>query len=123
MRKRDLILVTGIIMLGVVAGILLQNSIWQTIYIAMIFLIIGMLFLLISGVLVAVCWRNLRFRSWSRHLALIVPALILSVAMLVVTLCLINRWKIEAVEAYVMRAVPVLDRIKAQSGGILRGCQ
>jgi hypothetical protein len=42
-------------------------------------------------------------------------ALILSFGCLLETACLINNWKVNAVESYVFRASSVLDRIKAET--------
>lgn len=113
----NLIFVVGTVILGLIAGILFQDDIWKTCYVAVVYLVVGIPFLIIVAILMLIYPKKLRFGSWSRHLVLVISALSLFAVTMVISMCLINRWKIGAVEAYVVRAVPVLDRIKAQTGG------
>ncbi len=60
--------------------------------------------------------RTHQLRTTIRFSGLIGLSSIFSLILILATVCLINKWKIEAAEGYVSRAVPVLDQLKVQTG-------
>jgi hypothetical protein len=116
MKRHEVILVIGIMISGLVAGIIFQDNIGGVLHLAIDTLVIIVPFVVTGIVGILRIFSRKRLRIIIRYSILIGSSSILSVIIVIATVWLINKWKIDAVEAYVLRAVPILDQIKAQSG-------
>jgi len=118
MNRCKLILVAIFLMLGLVAGIILQNSLFAAFCVVSAALAILIPFVLVIGAIAVfqMIIHNHRFKKTIRYLLLIGCSSILSLVVLLATGGSINRWKIKAVESYVSHAVLILDQIKAKTG-------
>jgi hypothetical protein len=104
------------VLIGILLGVVLQNALFMDLVVVMESLAILTPLTLLLGLIASVCFLANRsvgiFLKYSLAGGL---ALILSLACLLGTACLINDWKVAAVQSYVLRAASILDRIKAET--------
>ncbi len=111
------LLSAAIVMGGVVMGIVYRNDLWDDTWeglISLQFLVpITLIFSLTA--LVVFVWKR-RIGKLLKHSLAIGWSLVLSIILFVETGGWINQYKVNAVEEYVARAVPILDQIKEKQG-------
>jgi len=117
MRKHSLLaLFISIVFVGILLGAALQNALFMDFLVVMQSLVILTPLTLLLGLIASVCFIARRSVGIYLKYSLVVSlALLLSLVSLFGTACLINRWKVDAVESYVLRAATILDRIKAET--------
>jgi hypothetical protein len=112
----------SIVLIGIFLGAALQDALVMDCMAAMEGIIILTPITLLLGLIALV--RFLVRRSVGkilRYSLVVGVTLILSLALLSETACLINNWKVNAVDSYVLRAAAILDRIKAKTGAYPEG--
>ena len=117
MRRCEKHLALVMLISGVLAGFVFQNNlgfILSTIVDILVILLPLVTFAVLLSVSRVVSQRCMRqMVSYSAKMG---SFFILSLFLVIAVAWLMDRWKVDAVETYVLHAVPVLEQIKAQSG-------
>jgi hypothetical protein len=107
----------AIILLGLVMGIVKRNDLFADflLWIGFLYILIPLTALLGLVALGVLLWKR-RIGTFLSYSLVIGCSSIVSVQIFSETGVWINRWKVDSVESYVARAVPVLDQIKQKEG-------
>ena len=117
MKYPKCFLSVGIVAFGVILGAIFQEELFSAFLLELTGLVIMVPLTLIVA-LIALGFVLAR-RPIANLLSFSLVVCLSSIASLfcfMKTGCLINNWKVDAVDSYVARAVPVLDRIKHEEG-------
>lgn len=108
---------TAIILFGLVMGIVKRNDLFADFLLSglLLFILVPLTLLLGLIALGVFLWKR-RIGKFLNYGLVIGCSSIVSVKAFQETGDWINRWKVNAVESYVARAVPVLDQIKQKEG-------
>jgi hypothetical protein len=102
---------------GVVAGVILQNDIFGATILAVAGLFLVVPTELVVGLVALILF--LRERKLNKFLRIFL--IVLGSAIPAILICAeipswMNQWKVDAVDSYVARALPILDQMKAKDG-------
>jgi hypothetical protein len=117
LRYPKCLLSAAIVNFGLMMGVARQNELFDNYLLWMGGSFLSEVFTLVVGLIALVVF------IWKRRIGKIISyglviglSSIVSVNVFMETGAWINRWKVDAVESYVARAVPVLDQIKLRQG-------
>ena len=117
LRYPKCLLSAAIVMAGLYMGVVAEDDLFADFLFWMAANFFSVAFTLIVGLvaLLVFVWKR-RIGKFLSYSLVIGCSSIVSVNVFMETGAWINRWKVDAVESYVARAVPILDQIKQKQG-------
>lgn len=111
------LLSAAIVMFGLIMGVVTQDDLFSDFLLGLRYLFFSVAFTVVVSLvaLVIFVWKR-RIGKFLSYSLVIGFSSIVSVIVFGRTGPLLNQWKVDAVESYVARAVPILDQIKQKQG-------
>jgi len=111
------LLSVAILLAGLFIGVVMQNDLFGNffLWVGGLAISIGLTLLLGFVALGVFLWKR-RIGNFFKYSLVIGCSSIISIHLFFETGVWLNRWKVDAVESYVTRAVPILDQIKQKEG-------